>query len=152
MKDRLIDWIKVRPHLRVNSIIYFVGFAAVAICSFWSRVITERALRLLPDQDKLHLIDSFSRFRVWGALPLVVIMCAFFGSGYLTGGWAWVAIFGAWFLLTVYFVWTHIMFLRRFRERQIAEGYQCAFAKARYLFYAGLGILFFCTTIPSFLQ
>jgi hypothetical protein len=133
------------PLLILSLVLLFLGF-------FSSRYIAERSMKLLSSEEKLKLLDSFSRLRVFGALPLLVIFFSFFGIGYLPQRMMWPAYFAAWALVAVYFVVVHRVVFRRMSELGINAEYQAAHCKARWLSYGGFAAFFVLNTLSPFIS
>ena len=60
-----------------------VGIIILLLCIALSRIISERAIKFLSPEEKVILVDSFSNFRTYNLLPLVVIFIAFISANYL---------------------------------------------------------------------
>ena len=109
-------------------------------------------MKLLSPEEKLRLLDSFSRLRVFGALPLLLIFFSFFGIGYLPQSLMWPVYFLGWALVAVYFLVVHRLVFRRMAELGINTEYQSAHRKARLLSYAGFAAFFILNTLSPFLS
>lgn len=132
--------------------LFIVGFVLLVTGLIGSRFLVERAMKLLSPDEKLALLDSFSRLRVFGSLPMVFVVFLFFGIGYLRGPWAWPAYFGACALLAAYFVIMHRVVSRRMRALNINIGFQAAHNKARWVAYSGILAFFVLVTLGPFLS
>jgi hypothetical protein len=130
----------------------FPGFVLLIAGMFAGRFFTERATKLLSAQEKLTLLDSFSRLRVFGGLPLACIFLSFFGMGYLPARLGWPAYFVAWVLAAVYFVIVHRVVSRGMRELGINPTFQKAHMKARWLSYFGFLAFFILITLSAFVS
>jgi hypothetical protein len=126
------------------------GLVLLMLGVFSSRFFNERATKLLSPQEKLTLLDSFSRLRVFGTLPLLLIFLSFFGMPYLPASLFWPAFIGAWALVGVYFVIVHRVVSGRLRALGINSEFQKAYAKARWPLYFGL-LAFFIASIWNLL-
>ena len=130
----------------------FIGLALLFSGLFVGRFLTERAMKLLSPQEKLALLDSFSRLRVFGALPLVFIMLAFFGIRYLSAEWMWPAYFGVWALGAGFLATVHRMVSRRLSRLGINAEYQKAHLQARWIQYFGFLAFFILNTLSPFVS
>ena len=129
--------------------VYMIGLALLFVGLFGSRFLAERATKLLSSEEKLKLLDSFSRLRVFGTLPFVFIVFLFFGIPYLSEAWMWPAYFGGWGLFAIYFVIIHHIISGRLSALGINAGYRSAHNKARWVSYAGwLAFFVICTLGP----
>jgi hypothetical protein len=131
------------PLLIAGLVLLFVGL-------FGSRFLAERAMKLLSSEEKLALLDSFSRLRVFGALPLAFVVLSFFGIGYLPPSWMWPAYFGAWALLGIYLVIIHRVISRRLSDLGINAAYRVAYNRARWVSYSGFLVFFALNTLSPF--
>ena len=132
--------------------LFIAGLVLLLVGLFGSRYLAERAMKLLSSEEKLKLLDSFSGLRVFGALPLLLIFFSFFGIGYLPQSLMWLAYFGAWCLVAVYFTVVHRLVFRRMTGLGINAGYQAAHRKARWLSYGGFAAFFALNTLSPFLS
>jgi hypothetical protein len=132
--------------------LFIVGLVLLLVGLVGSRYLAERSMKLLTAEEKLKLLDSFSRLRVFGGLPLLVIFLSFFGIGYLPQGLIWPAYFAAWALVGVYFVVVHRLVFRRMSELGINAEYQAAHRKARWLSYGGFVAFFVLNTLSPFVS
>ena len=131
--------------------LFFFGLLILFATLFGSRYLSERATKLLSDEQKLTLLDSFQRLRVIGALPLVFIVFMFFGLTYFPAGWMWLGYFGAWALLAIYFVIIHRIISRRLTELNINANFRAAYNRARFVSYSGFATFFILNTANPFI-
>jgi hypothetical protein len=128
------------------------GFVMLMAGLFGSRFVAERATKLLSSEEKLALLDSFSRLRVFGALPAVFIVFLFFGIRYLPQVWMWPAYFVGFALFAIYFAIMHRIVSRRLSELGINASYRAAYSKARWVSYSGWFAFFLLNTISPFVS
>ena len=129
------------------SPLFIAGIVLLCGGLFGSRYLAERSMKLLSSEEKLKLLDSFSRLRVYGALPPLVLFFSFFGMGYLPEGFIWPAYFAAWVLVAVYFGVVHRVIFRRMSELGINSEYQAAHRRVRWLSYGGFAAFFVLNTL-----
>jgi hypothetical protein len=127
--------------------LFFIGLLLFLGGLFGSRFLAERATKLLSAEEKLALLDSFHGLRVFGALPLVLLVFSFFGITYLPPVWIWPAYFAGWALLTLYFGIMHQIISRRLTELGINATYRAAHNRARLLSYFGFLAFFVLNTL-----
>jgi len=133
----------------MNPLIY-IGLAAFFIGLIASRILSERALRLLTPDEKLRLLDSFSRLRAFGSIPLVIIVFIFFSISSFPPRFALPAFFGAWALLGGFIAWQQFFVQRRLRELSISETYRAAYSRTLWASRAGFIALFASSVIAIF--
>ena len=132
------------------SPLILAGLALLIVGTVCSRVVAERALKLLSATEKVTLLDSFSRLRMFGGLPLLFVFLCFGGVAYLPPRLMWSAYLAVWLLVAVYFVIFNRVVTRRLRGLGINLDYQRAQAKSRWLFYSGFFAFFVLATLSSF--
>jgi hypothetical protein len=113
----------------------YVGLALLFAGLFGSRLIAQRATKLLSSEEKLALIDSFSFLRVFSPLPILLIGVSFFGIRYLPEAWTWPAYFGDCALLLAYFAIIHHIIMRRLHELGVNASYRAAYKRVRLVSY-----------------
>jgi hypothetical protein len=145
-----------KPHLSIIEIMlkaqFFVGLALLFTGLFGSRFVAERAAKLLSAEEKLKLLDSFSRLRVFGALPLMFILFLFLGIIYVPHAWRWPAYFGVCALFVGYFVILQRTVSRKFTELGINASYCAAYNRARWISYSAWLAFFIVVTLAPFLS
>ncbi len=57
---------------------FSIGLIVFLLCAFGARLMSERALRALPAEQKLKLIDAFSGMRTYGLLWTIGLLGAYF--------------------------------------------------------------------------
>lgn len=132
------------------SPLLYVGLAAFFAGMIASRVLAERALHLLAPDEKLRLLDSFSRFRAFGSIPLVFVVFIFLSLSSFSPQFILPAFFGAWALLAGFIAWQHFFVYRRLRELSISESYRAAFSRAQWVSSLGFIALFAFSLIALF--
>ena len=58
---------------------YVIGLFAFVVCVLVSRVLSERAFRALPADQKVTLMDGFSGMRAYSMIPVLGILAVMFG-------------------------------------------------------------------------
>ena len=116
------------------------GLVVMCACVLGGRIMLERALQLLSPEQKVKMLDSFSRNRVtyiaaaFGAMILYAVVQNL-GMSFE------VSYFAALILpLMVLMVWSHVSSVRKLRTLAIPDAYVRAFHRSRALGYAGIGI------------
>jgi hypothetical protein len=130
--------------------LFYIGLAGMFTGLIVSRILLERALRLLSADEKLRLLDNFSRLRAFGSIPLVLIAFMFFAIAGLPPSFMLPAYFGTWALF-IGFIWLQSRYVhRRLCELGIGEVFRAAFARAQWCSRAGFLALFVCVTCGLF--
>ncbi len=55
-----------------------VGIAVLFISIIFSRIISEKAFIQLSPEQKISIVDSFSKMRIYNLIPIAIILLAFF--------------------------------------------------------------------------
>jgi hypothetical protein len=131
---------------------FFIGLAVLFAGLLGSRFLVERATKLLSAEEKVKLIDSFSRLRTFGALPMLPIAFLFFGVVHVPYEWRWPVTFAAFGLFVVYFVVINLMVSRKFSELGINASYRAAYNRARIVSCSGWVAFFIVVTLGPFLS
>jgi hypothetical protein len=130
--------------------LFIAGLVLLLVGLFAGRYMAERSMKLLSPDEKLKLLDSFSRLRVFGSLPILIIGFLFMGMGYLPQSLMWPAYFTGWALIAVFFVVIHLYVFRKLREFGINAEFLSAHSKARWVQYGGWIAFFASTTLSPF--
>ena len=121
---------------------YFVaGILGLFAGIYASRIIMERALQLLTPEEKLKLLDGFTRQRMFGAIPLWLVIGLMVSVLYLPHEKVAIAFLGTCVLFIGAMVAQQIYVVRRLHALSIAEGYCRAAVRAQWL--SRLGFLCF---------
>jgi hypothetical protein len=125
----------------MNSPYFVIGIAGLFAGIFASRIIMERALRLLTAEDKLKLLDGFSKLRMFGSIPLLLALGLMMGALFLPHEKIAPAYLAACVVFLASMVFQQFYVRRRLRALAVAEGYRRSAVRAQWL--AQLGFLCF---------
>ena len=117
----------------MNSPYFIAGIVGLFAGIYASRIVMERALRLLTAEDKLKLLDGFSKMRMFGSIPLLLVVGLMVSVLYLPHEKIAMAYLGTCILFIGAMVAQQIYVARRLRALSIAEGYCRAAARAQWL-------------------
>jgi hypothetical protein len=134
----------------MDSLLYYVGMVGMLAGLITNRALSERATRLLSAEEKLILLDNFSRLRAFGAVPLALIALIFLAIGRLPVTIFLPCYFTTWALLGTFVTWQSIYVHRRLRELDISESYRSALTRAQWYSKAGFLLIFVCITQDLF--
>ncbi len=56
------------------------GFIVLVVAVIISRIIMERALKLLGSDEKARLVDAFSGYRIYNYAAILILMVLYFAS------------------------------------------------------------------------
>jgi hypothetical protein len=117
-----------------------------------SRIMAERALKLLSSDEKLLLIDSFSKMRIYAPLSYLVLVFAFLSLRHVVVGFFWPSYFALVILFALIEVITHRMVLHRLKALNINQAYQKAYSRSRYASDLGFLLTFIFVPISFFFK
>ena len=126
---------------------FTAGFVAMFAGLIIGRILGEKALRHLTSDEKLALVDGFSRLRMYGWLPLLLIMACFVALLFSPHEWrvpGFVALFAA---LLGLIAWKHFYVRRRLRQLSVSEAYCRTITLAQFVSLLGFLIFFVCVAI-----
>src|SRR5262245_26704093 len=87
-------------------------FGAIVV----SRVYGERALKTLTPEQKVRLLDGFSRFRVLNLIPIVVLFIGYVGGLRYFPEHATELVIASLIAVLVLFAINHVLIARKLRE------------------------------------
>jgi hypothetical protein len=134
------------------SPLFVIGVVLLIGALFLSRYLSERGMKLLSPEEKLALLDSFSRLRAFGSLPLLVVFLSFFGIRYLPQNWMWPAYYSGWCLVATYFVVMYVMIFRKFKAIGINPNFVASQRRVRWVLYGGFAAFFILNTLAQFVS
>ena len=118
-----------------------IGFIILFCCVALSRVVSEKGLRKLSAEQKVRLLDSFSKMRMYYTIPLIVLLGIFFFLEYqfkeLSFYWFWgfIVIIIAFQLTTTYVI------VKKLKSINMSLEYIRKAIFARWIIFAGLIVL-----------
>lgn len=133
------------------DIIYapYFGITVFAALYIASRVIGERALRRLSQEEKARLIDGFSSFRIFSAVIILLFVVIFLAAeNYLTDLSA--AVRGG-FPAAIFLLFLVLSFItyKKLKSLNISESYIRIYLITLFLQYLGLAALFLPNVLRS---
>jgi hypothetical protein len=129
-----------------------IGFVALLLAIVVSRMLAERAYRVLSDDEKLRLMDGFSTFRTYSTLPALAIVLLMFGlPPVLPGSEAWIGVGGIGLLVVVSIV-LHFVVVRILGRLNLPPRYVRGYLVSRHVAHLGLAALVGCTLLGPWLS
>ena len=119
------------------------GFVVLLAAIVASRMISERGYRALDSDEKLRLMDGFSKTRSYSMIPLLILIAAYW---YLMTQTSMdksilnVAYFG---LLIIYVVVRSILNQAKLTQLEMPAGYRRMFSIAQVVSFSGVAWFFF---------
>jgi hypothetical protein len=123
---------------------FLIGMVVFFACAIISRMLGEQAYRRLTNDEKLRLVDGFSRERMFSMIPIVVMLGAFFllqTQSNWDQRWVGIGFFG---LLIVYSLVKGIMQRSRLVQLEMPAAYRRRFFFAQGIAYFGMAVLMSC--------
>lgn len=121
-----------------------IGFIAFLLCAFGARFVAERALRTLPDEQKLALVNVGAGTRAYGFLAAIGLLIAmyllpkFFPENPRIGLYIGLA------LAVIFLVLRQVISARALAKLHLDAGYRQQVVIARVIANVGLVILVAC--------
>lgn len=125
------------------------GLLAFLVFMVGGRVISERALRKLPGEQKLLLLDAFSSGRMYGlvigvlVVASVILLPKLFPSDTRIGLYIGIALFTGWVVVR------QLMTARRLRSLEVDQGYKRSVMLAQVFVSIGMVILIACVVFAT---
>ena len=119
------------------------GVIVLAWAMLINRILSERALRRLSKEQKVTLVDSFSKHRVNSIIAVVVLLVLFFVAGRVSPGsypvlaWVFLAL-----MVLMSIVATFLSF-QKLKSLSLPKDYINKFLVRCVIYYAGIGVLLF---------
>jgi hypothetical protein len=110
-----------------------------------SRILNERAYQKLGSDEKLRLMDGFSKTRAYSLVPLLVLIAAFWVLLTQTGLDRQLISIGYFAALIVYVLVRSVMNQRKLISLGMPAEYRQMFTLAQVLSFVGLAWFFFAT-------
>jgi hypothetical protein len=121
------------------------GFVALFVSMIVSRILNERAYQKLGSDEKLRLMDGFSKSRAYSLVPLLVLIAAFWVLLTQTGLDRQLISIGYFAALIVYVLVRSVMNQRKLISLGMPAEYRQMFTLAQVLSFVGLAWFFFAT-------
>jgi hypothetical protein len=118
--------------------ILFLGLGGFIVGRIASRVLSERAVQVLTDNEKVVLIDQLKAFRTYAGIPLLLfLLLGLLGPLYSPASTRLIAFCGAWLALSGYVIASNYYLNRRMAALSIPQSYLLAFRRAQWCSRAG---------------
>jgi len=121
----------------------FSGYIALIAAIVISRIINERGYRLLSNEEKIRLMDGFSKSRAYSLIPLLVLIVGYYlfiTKTDLNKGLVSLGYFG---LLIAFVIVRSVMNQRKLLKLDLPAGYRRAFLISQIVSLLGVAWFFF---------
>jgi hypothetical protein len=122
-----------------NSTIYLLGLIVAVIAS---RIVSERALRQLSNDEKGTLLDSFSGYRLYNTVVILGLVVAYFAAtNYFPQSYSTLTLI----FIVLFFTASatiSVLSYKKLRALNMPEGYIKSFLVSMAIQYAGVAIVF----------
>ena len=126
---------------------FIAGVVAMFAGLIIGRILSEKALRHLSAEEKLVLIDGFSRLRMYGWIPLVVILASFVALLFSSHEWRVPGFFGLFAAFLGLIAWKHCYVRRRLRQLSVSGAYCRTITLAQVVSLLGFLTFFVCLAV-----
>jgi hypothetical protein len=106
-----------------------------------SRFVSEKALKILDNEEKAKLLDSFSNFRKYSQIPVIVVFILYLIINYINPPFADIAFI---FLISIFLIFmflTHFLINKKLSSMNLPKAYIKKFNIARHIYNSGFVIL-----------
>lgn len=124
--------------------LFLIGVFLLCLCIVISRVLSEKGLKILSDDQKVALLDAFSNMRKYGFIPLVFLFVIFIMADRTYHRLNSIAYFFFIGLLITYFIIIQIITSRKLGKLNLPKSYLKIYLTSRIIYYFG----FACLLIP----
>lgn len=121
-------------------ILFFAAFLVLLLSVFIGRIISERAFKSLDASQKVLLMDSFSKYRSFNLLPIILIFGVSLGVAFLFPENPGVPLALSFGLIVLFMIRSHIFIFRKLATLQLPRPCVKLFVFARSVSYIGLAI------------
>lgn len=120
---------------------YPVGIISFLIAVIVSRILNEKAMKKLSQEDKARLIDSFSGMRAYGFIPVVLIIIIYFLIVEFTAIDGAVLHIGYIVLLLLFIIGMQSFIYNKLTKLNFPKEYIKVFNVSRIIYFVGIGLL-----------
>ena len=120
---------------------FLIGLIIFLLCAFGARFISERAMRSLPAEQKLKLIDAFSGMRMYGLLWTIGLLGACFALPTLLPNAPMLSLSISLGLAVIFLVVRQVMVRKKLNALEVDAAYKRKVMMAQLLI--GLGLVVF---------
>lgn len=121
----------------------FIGILAFLAAIIISRFISEKAARFLSGEQKVALMESFSGYRIYFLLPVVLVIVLFYAGVTLYPHLRGQVSLAGFALLLVYVLVTNTLVFRKMKALALPREYTRRIFLARLILYASLAVFIF---------
>ena len=120
---------------------FLIGLIIFLLCAFGARFISERAMRSLPAEQKVKLIDAFSGMRMYGLLWTIGLLGAYFALPTLLPNAPMLSLSISLGLAVIFLVVRQVMVRKKLNALEVDAAYKRKVMMAQLLI--GLGLVVF---------
>lgn len=125
-----------------------VGVSLLMAGIIISRILNEKAMKVLSQEDKARLIDGFSGARAYGFIPLVILIGAFIGLNKYSNLDKQMIFYVYIILLLAFVVGMQIFVSRKLTKLEFPKSYIKKFSFSRAVYFLGFGA-FICLLLTK---
>ena len=119
------------------------GFIALFVAVIVSRIINERGYRVLNDEEKIRLMDGFSKTRAYSMIPLLVLIGGYYLLMTKTNIDKSILSFGYFGLLIAFVVVRSVMNHKKLASMKLPEIYRRHFTISQVVSLVGVAWFFY---------
>lgn len=126
---------------------FLIGLIIFLLCAFGARFISERAMRSLPAEQKLKLIDAFSGMRMYGLLWTIGLLGAYFALPTLLPNAPMLSLSISLGLAVIFLVVRQVMVRKKLNALDVDAAYKRKVMMAQLLIGLGLVVFIGCVVV-----
>lgn len=134
------------------SVYIIIGVLGLLAGVMISRILNEKALKTITSDEKVKLIDGFSKLRKYNLIPIIILIGTFFILSYFLKEYTIVISIGCFILLALDIVVTSIYTYKKLKEFEMPKEYFSYYNIARILSYLGFFIFICCLILDIILN
>ena len=105
-----------------------------------SRFISENALKLLSENEKAKILDSFSNFRKYNQIPVLIIFALVLLIEYLEPEYSVKIFITLMILFIVFMVVSHLLITKKLNNLNLPRDYRKKYDISRIVYFSGFAI------------
>lgn len=126
---------------------FLIGLIIFLLCAFGARFISERAMRSLPAEQKVKLIDAFSGMRMYGLLWTIGLIGAYFALPTLLPNAPMLSLSIGLGLAVIFLVVRQVMVRKKLNALDVDAAYKRKVMMAQLLIGLGLVVFIGCVVV-----
>ena len=129
------------------SQLIIIGVISVLVGLIVSRLVAEKALLILSQQEKARLVDDFANLRKYGQIPIIVALGIYMGIEFYGLSVADTALIALLIVFLLYLIVSQLIITKKLTSMNLPESYVKKYKLSRYVYNLGFGICGLCILV-----